>query len=70
LKLPNVVRKKQEWGMTLTPPWAGEEVARRRAHELLDQKNEREPTDLVHALITRRSPRSWITRRWTKSWSS
>jgi hypothetical protein len=32
------VEKKQEVGMTLTPPWAGEQSARRRAHGLLDEK--------------------------------
>ena len=47
LKLADVVKKKKEWGMTLTPPLSRRESARRRAHELLDQKNEREPTEKV-----------------------
>ena len=29
--------KKKKMGMTPTPPWAGKEAARRRAHGLLDR---------------------------------
>jgi len=36
LKLLDVVKKKQEWGMTLTPPLSRRETARGRAHGLLD----------------------------------
>jgi len=34
----DLVREREFWGMTLTPPWAGEQTARRRAHGLLDEK--------------------------------
>ncbi len=37
-KLQGVVKKKKEWGMTLTPPLSRRETARRRAHCLLDEK--------------------------------
>ena len=42
--------KKKKKGMTPTPPWAGKEAARRRAHGLLDRKPNGEPNAVAIAL--------------------
>jgi hypothetical protein len=42
--------KKRKMGMTPTPPWAGKEAARRRAHGLLNGKPNGEPNAVAIAL--------------------
>ena len=49
--------KIKKMGMTLTPPWAGKEAARRRAHGLLDGKPNGEPKVVGGALNFEPTPR-------------
>jgi hypothetical protein len=49
--------KKKKMGMTPTPPWAGKEAARRRAHGLLDRKSNGETKAVGVALNFEPSPR-------------